>query len=307
MIQTDLAHRIRKAGLSLAVAGLGLALLGVGCSRKEAPPRVIIAGPDKVQLLDIARQAVAARAPSVAAADLEPRYLMYTCYRDRLVGATNELFEVRFRIKSSRREVETEGERVIQVDDISVLVEPDGKIGTAGVSRVISTYASPDVSLESRLGSESSPIVGEAFYPYPAGAAAGPLARPNRPQIEDLALQAISKSLPALHIRGLQFDQLSFFDITDSSSSVTGSCYLVTYWNTNSLKVAATASRVTIDGEQVTVRMGADGGVQRDGVAARPFHFICSRAMLQEWRRNAAGSSAPRDPDQPDTPASPAP
>jgi len=304
MNQTDLARYRQRRWRVLAAAGLASAVLAAGCSREDVSPRVSLTGPDKAHLLDIARRAVTVRVPSAAAIDLEPRYVMYTCYRDRLLSSTNELFEVRFRIRSSRREVETEGERVIKVDDISILVEPDGRVSTAGVNRVVSTYASPDVSLESRLGSDSTPLAGDAFYP--AGEA-GPLARPDQPQIEGLALQAISKSLPALDLRGLQFDQLTFFDIMDSSSSITGSCYLVTYWNTNSLKVAATASKVTIDGEQVTVRMGVDGGVGRDGVATQPLHFICSRAMLKEWRRNAVGASAPSDSDQPDAPASPAP
>mgnify|MGYP001557986576 CR=1 FL=1 len=283
MTQGYCMRRRVNAGPSVAAIGLACMCFLAGCSRKEAPRAVKIAGPDRAQLLAVALKAVAARLPSVRADALEPRQLMYTCYRDRMANRTNELFEVRFRIKDSRREAETDGERVIKVDDIAVRIRPDGGVGADGVSRVTSTYVSPDLSMLSRVGSESVPVPGALLDP---GEGAAALAKPVRSQAEDIALRAIAAFLPAVDVRGLQFDRLSFFDITDSENSIRDSCYMVTYWNTISLKVAAAGQRITMDGEQVTVRIGTDGQVRRDGVSIQPLHFVCSRAMLEQWRRN---------------------
>lgn len=292
------------AGVTGALARLAMVLLLAGCARKEAVVPAPLASVDKVLLLDIAQKAISARLASIPVENREPRVFLYTCYRDRASERTREMFEVRFRVKGSKRQVEKDGETVFQADEISVAIEPDGLIETGGVRKVVATYVSPDLSMLSRMESENSPIWGTPFRPVPGNT---PLPRPDRSQVEGLAVQAIAKFIPAVDTRALQFDQLSFFDVVDPESSFTNACYLVTYWNTNSLKIAATGSKVTIDGEQVTVRMAADGQVGRDGVSVQPLHFVCNREMLEEWRRNATRSSAPPTADQPDAQASPAP
>ena len=294
---------MNRAGLFVTLTALAIISLVAGCSRREAPKPAATAGLDKALLLDIARKAVGARLPSVPVENLEERVLIYTCYRDRASSRTNELFEVRFRIKGSKQQVEKEGATVFQSGEISVAIEPDGLIGTGGVRRVVATYASPDLNMLSRLDSDNSVVWGTPFYPVQRSA---PPLKPDRQKIEGIAFRAISEFLPAVDIRTLQLDEFSLFDVVDPESDFTNSCYMITYWRTNSLRIAATSSRVTIDGEQVTVRVASDGQVERDGVSAKPLHFTCNRAMLEEWRRNAARNSA-SDNSKPGSPASPAP
>jgi hypothetical protein len=287
----------------VAVAGLATMFLSAGCSSKDTTRPVKITALDKALLLDIAQKAISARLPSIKVEDLEPRCFMYTCYRDRMFSRTNELFEVRFRVKGTRQ-VEKDDGTAFEADEISVAIEPDGRIGPEGVRKVVVTYGTPDLSLLSREGSSGTPVRGEPFYPVKLNAAP---AKPDRQQVEGIAVQAISKFRPAMDARGLQLDQLSFFDLTSSEDSLAESCYLVTYWNTNSLKVTAAASKIILDGEQVTVRIAANGQVRREGVSTQPLRFACNRAMLEEWRRNAAAIPPSPDPDKPDSPASPAP
>jgi len=303
MRQAGTDYRIVKAGVFAVSVGLVSLCLSAGCSNQDATRPVKITALDKALLVEIAHKAISERLPAVPLENLEQRSLIYTCYRDRIFSRTNELFEVRFRIRNSKREVERNGETAFEADEISVAIEPDGKIGSEGVRKIVASYAMPDLGPLSGEGSSSVPVPGVPFYPVTKGR---PLPKPDCEQVEGVAVRAIAKFLPTMDIRGLQLDQLSFFDVMNPDSRLADSCYLVTYWNANSLRMVTTAAKVVIDGEQITVRVAVNGQVHRDGVSAQPLHFTCSRAMLEEWRHNEARSPA-RAKNQPDLTSSPAP
>jgi len=258
------------------------------CARQEATRPVETQKPNVPILRQIALAAIARRVPSVQHDRLEYEHTLYQLYRDHMFKQTNEMFFVEFAVRNSLREVERDGENVFEVDSISVRVQPDGGIDKGGVSSNVTRYLTADLDLMRNRGRHGSPVCGEPFHPVPLDS---PLPKPDRMQIESIALHAISRFLPAVNTDDLEFDGLLYFNGHHSGSTGAITAFSITFWQTSTIQERQTKTRVILEGQQVTVRIEPDGSVRRAGVNLSPLKFMMNRQSIQEIGRRRKNRS----------------
>ena len=248
-----------KIHVVIAVIGL----FGAGCVDQsgiehDAPTRSFVL--DEHLLMEISREAIAARLPDVPYDDLEVRDIRY----EWLAGEEDELYWVRYRVRSSKRRVEEGGETLYAIDYVSVNIQPNGQIPRAGVSMQTDTYRAEDENLSSRVSFEFSPVFGEPFTPVPLNSR---LPYPDRDHLERIALQAIRDYQPNIDADNLVLRSVSFGVMYRPEQEVQYALYSLTF-STNQPASIVKEGRGMPDNMKAAVIVGIDrdGEVIPDGV-----------------------------------------
>ncbi|NQU39154.1 MAG: hypothetical protein HQ523_04305 [Lentisphaerae bacterium] len=263
-------------------ASLFGAMALTSCTRHEATRPVDFDKPDVSLLQKIALAAIAKRVPTITHDRLKHEHAMYQIYRDHMFKQTNEMLSVEFGVEDSMQEVERDGETVFEVQSISVTIQPDGQIDKGGVSSNATRYLTADLNPMRTRGSIGSPVWGDPFYPVLLDT---PLSKPDRGQIESIALRAIARFLPAIPTDDLEFDSLSYFHGHHSGSTGELSACSITFWQTSTIQERKTKTEVALSGQQVTVQIQPDGSVREKGVQRSPIGLTMNRQTIEDIER----------------------
>jgi len=258
------------------------AMVLTSCARHEPTRPVAFDKPNVPLLRKIALAAIAKRVPSVPHDRLKYEHAMYRLYRDHMFKQTNEMFSVEFEVEGSMQKVERDGETVFEVKSISVRIQPDGQIDKGGVSSNATRYLSTDLNPMRTRGSIGSPVWGDPFYPVSLDTS---LSKPDRGQIEPIALRAIARFLPAIPTDDLEFDSLFYFHGDHSGSTGELSACSITFWQTSTIQERKTKTEVALSGQQLTVQIQPDGSVREKGVQRSPIGLTMNRQTIEDIER----------------------